>query len=198
MRIGIFGGTFDPPHYAHLILAERTRDALELDKVYWVPVADPPHKRSESLTDANLRISMIDLAIASNAAFELSTVDIDRPGPHYAVDMVQVFKERYPRDQLYFLMGGDSLSDLRSWHQPQLLIQMTTLVVMQRPSVKPDIAAISAEIIGLEDRVIILDAPLVEIAATDIRMMHAAGKSVQYLLPDSVYRFIIENNLYLD
>ncbi len=196
MRIGLFGGTFDPPHYAHLILAERTRDALQLDKVFWVPAGDPPHKRLEILTAAHRRADMIRLAIAQNPAFELSTLDVDRPGPHYTVDMVAQFRNTYPDASVYFLMGGDSLFDLAQWHQPQRLIELAQLVVMQRPSIQFDIDALSLQISGLKGRVIVLDAPLVEIASTDIRTMCSQNKSIRYLLPHDVHAYIQEHKLY--
>lgn len=196
-RIGIFGGTFDPPHYAHLILAERTLDALSLDKVFWVPAGDPPHKRFETLTASKKRIEMIELTIQNHAGFELSTVDIDRAGPHYTVDMVRLFQGEHPGAVIYFLMGGDSLSDLEQWHLPGELIELAQLVVMERPSIQFDIASLEANIPGLSERVEILDAPLVEIASTDIRAMRKAGKSIRYLLPEPVYDYIHEHQLYI-
>jgi len=195
-RIGIFGGTFDPPHYAHLILAEHTVEQLELDKVLWVPAGDPPHKQGEKLSPIENRIEMLELALAGNPAFSLSRVDAERPGPHYTVDMVRVIAEIYPESDLFFLMGGDSLDDLMSWHKPEQLITLSNIAVMHRPSTQVDMVRLEKVLPGLSERVEILDAPLVEIASSVIRDYCAGGRSIRYMLPDAVRKYIDEHMLY--
>ena len=116
MRVGIFGGTFDPPHVGHLILAEECRTQLRLDRLLWVVTNQPPHKLDQTLSPVEKRVEMVQLSIAGNSHFELSRVDIDRPGPHYAVDTVRLLQEQLPEAELFYLMGGDSLHDLPTWH----------------------------------------------------------------------------------
>ena len=116
-RIGILGGTFDPPHVGHLILAQHALEALDLDVVLFVPAGDPPHKRDAYKTPVDHRVAMLALAIGPNPGFSLSRVDVDRPGPHYSVDMVRLIGEQHPDADLYFVMGGDSLRDLPRWYQ---------------------------------------------------------------------------------
>ena len=119
-RVGVLGGTFDPVHIGHLILAEEARDQLDLDLVYFVPAGDPPHKRDRRLAPVEARVRMAELAVAGNDAFQVSRVDADRPGPHYTIDMVQHRPEQLPPGgELYFLMGFDSLAELPTWHKPQ-------------------------------------------------------------------------------
>lgn len=123
LKIGIFGGTFNPPHIGHLILAETAADALALDQVYWVPAADPPHKVGMPRASVEDRVKMVEFSIAGNTRFELSRVDVDRPGPHYTIDTISIFKDNYPDAEFYFLMGSDSLRDLLTWHEPDLIVE---------------------------------------------------------------------------
>ena len=118
MRIGIFGGTFDPPHLGHLILADEAHAQLELDRLLWVLTPDPPHKLHQSITPLVDRLDMLRATIAGNNAFELSMVDIERAGPHYAVDTLLILGRSYPGDALIYVMGGDSLRDLPTWYRP--------------------------------------------------------------------------------
>ena len=118
MKIGVFGGSFDPPHIAHLILAQEACNQLELDRVLWVLTPDPPHKRGRRLTAASTRLAMLQLALQDNTAFLPSRVDIDRPAPQYAVDTLHLLAKEYPHAELVYLMGGDSLRDLPTWRRP--------------------------------------------------------------------------------
>ena len=134
LRIGILGGTFDPVHMGHLVLAETARDTLRLDRVYFVPAADPPHKQGQVIAPKDDRLAMLELALASNAAFSISLIDLDRPGPHYTADMVELVREKLAADdELWFLMGLDSLIDFPNWHDPERIRSTARLAAATRP-----------------------------------------------------------------
>src|SRR5262249_52902663 len=134
--LGVLGGTFDPPHIGHLILGEYALEILGLSQVLFVPAGDPPHKPGMTRTPAEHRLAMTGLAIAGEERFVVSTVDIDRPGPHYTVDMLRIVQMQFPDAALYFLMGGDSFRDLPTWHNPQALIPLCRFAVMRRCEVE--------------------------------------------------------------
>lgn len=197
-KLGILGGTFNPPHLGHLILAETAADELNLDRIFVVPAANPPHKYGIPRAAAEHRLAMVQLAITGNPRFAVSSVDMDRPGPHYTTDMVQIFQNHYPQAEIYFLMGSDSLRDLLAWHNPQLLIELANLVVMQRPSIYPNITQLSRELPGLLQRVHFLNAPEIEISSTAIVDLLKSGRSVRYRVCAAVLRYIRENRLYVE
>ena len=136
MRVGIFGGTFDPPHVGHLILAAEARDQLGLDRVLWVVTPDPPHKAGRTITPLLTRLDLVEAAICQDSQFEISRAEIDRPGPHYSVDTVEILARTYPQAELFYLMGGDSLHDLPTWKRPrQFIAALDGIGVMRRPQV---------------------------------------------------------------
>ncbi len=196
-RIGILGGTFDPPHNGHLILAQYTMEALNLDHVLFVPVGDHPFK-DVTRTSVKHRLVMLQLAIASNARFSISDVDVRRPGPHYSADTVKVIQEEYPQAQLFFVMGGDNLRALPSWTRAKDLYEACRLAVMKRSDedIAPDMH--EAVLPGLKDKVDIVDAPLLGIwlSSTHVIERIRAGKSVRYLAPDPVVEYIREHEVY--
>ena len=196
-RVGILGGTFDPIHMGHLILAEEARDQLGLSLVYFVPAGDPPHKRERRLAPVELRLRMIELAIAGNEAFQASRVDADRPGPHYTLDMVKMFAERIAPDSiLFFLMGYDSLAELPTWHRASDLVAACQLVALRRFNVPLDWDYLEAKLPGIRQRVTLLDMPELEISSHDIQERVRATRSNRYLLPDPVRHFIARQMLY--
>lgn len=195
-RIGIFGGTFNPPHLGHLILAETAADSLELDCVFFVPASNPPHKIGLPRAPAEDRLAMVKLAIDGNARFTTSRADMDRPGPHYAVDMIAMFHRDYPDAELFFLMGSDSLRDFLSWSQPDEILRMTTLVVMQRPDVYPDLSTLTRRLSGLLEKLYFLEAPEIEISSTEIVARIKEGRSIRYRVPESVLNYLTEHQLY--
>ncbi len=194
-RIGILGGTFDPPHYGHLILAELAVGSLNLDRVLFVPAADPPHKGALR-SSAEHRAALVERAIAGNPRFALSRVDLDRPGPHYSVEMVRLLQAEHPAATFIFLIGGDSLRDLPTWSRPGELIRLARLGVMRRPGSAPDLAQLEREIPGIRARVDWIDAPQIEISASALAQRVRAGLSIRYQTPDAVRAYIDAHRLY--
>lgn len=197
-RLGILGGTFDPPHIGHLILGEYALDALGFDQLLYLPAADPPHKQGQVRLDAAHRVAMLERAIAGNTRFRLSRLDLDRPGPHYSLDTVRLLHQQHPGAEVYFVMGGDSLRDLPTWHRPQDLMRECRFVVMGRPGdgVRPDMHEVVLP--GLAERVMLLDAPQLDISSTAIVERIRQGRSVRYLVPDAVLAYIQEQQIYRD
>ncbi|MEW5869499.1 MAG: nicotinate-nucleotide adenylyltransferase [Chloroflexota bacterium] len=196
-RLGIFGGTFDPPHIGHLILAEEACYQLELERVLWVLTPNPPHKTDREITPAGERLAMLHAALAGAACFELSTVDLDRPAPHYAVDTVRLLRQKHPQARLVYLLGGDSLNDLTTWHNPQAFVDACDeLGVMYRPGREVDLSALELALPGVAAKTRFLQAPLLEIASSQVRQRVAASQPFRYYLPEAVYQVIQRRGLY--
>jgi nicotinate-nucleotide adenylyltransferase len=197
MWLGIFGGTFDPPHLGHLILASEAAAQLHLDTILWVLTPDPPHKQGRAITPLAHRLAMLRAAITGNPQFELSTVDIDRPAPHYALDTVYRLREGFPDARLIYLIGGDSLVELPTWHKPQEFIHACDGIgVMQRPGELPDLHTLEQTLPGLSARLETIYAPLIEISSSEIRRRVVASDPYRYYVPDPVYAYIETHRLY--
>ncbi|MDZ4766869.1 MAG: nicotinate-nucleotide adenylyltransferase [Chloroflexota bacterium] len=194
-RIGLVGGTFDPPHIVHLVLAEFALDALKLDAVWFLPAADPPHK-DDTRTAIEHRLVMLEAAIQDRSAFTISRIDIDRPGPHFTVETLRLLRAAHADAEFYFVMGGDSLRDLPRWSRPAELLELCTFVVMGRPDVTIAADMHEATLPGLKDRVILIDSPMLGFSSTEIAARLRAGKSVRYLVPDAVLSYIEQHGLY--
>ena len=196
-RVGLFGGTFDPPHVGHLILASEARSQLELTRVLWTVTPDPPHKQDQSITALEHRLAMVKLAIEDNPSFELSDVELNRPGPHYTIDTIKLLAQQNPNAEIVPIIGGDSLNDLPTWHQPRELLYAAHWVgVMRRPGEEPNLDALERELPGISSKIHYVDAPLLEIASREIRDRAASGKPFRYYLPESVYEYIEQHQLY--
>lgn len=195
-RLGVFGGTFDPPHLGHLSLAHAAHHQLHLDRVLWVVTADPPHKQGQVISPAADRVALVLAALAAEPAFELSRIDLDRPGPHWAADTVRLLAGQNPGAQLVYLMGGDSLRDLPRWGRPLEFLSYCTLGVLRRPGAVIDLTALEARLPGLTDKVAFVDLPLVDIAAQEVRRRARAGESLAGWVPDAVARLILARGLY--
>ena len=196
-RIGVLGGTFDPVHLGHLILAEEARDQLGLSAVYFVPAGDPPHKQGRRLAPVEDRLRMIELAIAGNSAFRASRADADRPGPHYTLDMVHILQAQLPPGgELYFLMGYDSLAELPTWHRARELVAACHLVALTRHEVPLDWNYLESRLPGVRERVTLLDMPELEIASHQVQERLRAGRTIRYLVPDGVCSYIERHGLY--
>jgi len=197
LRLGIFGGTFDPPHVGHLILAMEAYDQLNLDKVLWVLTPNPPHKIGKLITPADIRLRMVNESIGEDPAFELSRVDMDRPGPHYMSETVNLLHEQYPGAELVFLMGGDSLHDLPTWHEPREFIQACDrLGVMHRVGEKINLEQLEKSLPGISPKVEFIEAPILEISAKKIRQLVSLGKPYRYYLLPNVYEIIQMEGVY--
>jgi nicotinate-nucleotide adenylyltransferase len=192
--IGVFGGTFDPPHIGHLILAESACDILSLDRVLFVLAGSPPHKQDNGITPTEHRLAMLNSAIAGNPRFVLSDVDLQRPGPHYTADTLRIIQEQHPDTDLFFLLGADSLRDLPAWHQPEQIVAHATLAVMGRLGANVDVETLEARLPGITERMAFVDAPAIGISATDLRERLRIGQSIRYLVPDGVRRYIEEHS----
>ena len=197
-RIGILGGSFDPPQLGHLILAEYSRESLGLDCILFVPVGDHPIKKDDLRLPLRHRLAMLELAIADNPHFGVSRVDIDRPGPHYSADTVRILRQGQPGAQLHFVMGGDNLRDLPAWERPQELFRHCRLAVMRRADedIAPDMH--DDLLPGLSQRVDMIDVPLLSVwlSSTHVVSRLRAGQSVRYLVPDAVLDYIRARDLY--
>lgn len=197
MRLGIFGGTFDPPHVGHLILAAEARDQLNLERVLWVVTPDPPHKANRVVSPLATRLELVHAALNDDPAYAISRVEIDRPGPHYTVDTVRLLSEQYRGADLFYLMGGDSLHDLPTWMRPQALVEcLAGIGVMRRPQDFVDLPALERSLPGIVAKVHFVNAPLLEISSSSIRERAAQGRHFRYFLPPQVYRVIVEKGLY--
>ena len=197
-RIGIFGGTFDPPHLGHLILAAEAQYFLSLDRLLFVLTPDPPHKLDRRITPAEDRLAMLEAVLADNPSFTLSTVELDRAGPHYAVDTVRLIREEYTEELLVYLMGGDSLSELPlNWHAPEQFVgACDELGVMRRPKDEVDLAALETQLPGISAKVKLVDAPLLDIASRQIRRRAREGRPYRYYLPKTVLAVISDRGIY--
>ncbi len=196
-RIGIFGGTFDPIHIGHLILAEEVHFQLGIDRVFLVPAGDPPHKQGRRLTTMNHRITMCELATADIDYISISRIDADRPGPHYTADMVRLMREQVGEDvEIFFLMGMDSLRDLPSWREAAWLIENCTLVALSRHDVKLEWAKLEDALPGVREQIIILDMPEVEIASNQIQRRVRMGQPIRHQVPRLVEHYIYKHELY--
>jgi len=194
---GIFGGTFDPPHLGHLILASESLSQLGLDRLLWVLTPDPPHKPGHPITPFSQRLEMLHLAIVDEPRFEICEAEINRPGPHYTVETLRLLKDQNDSRKLVFLMGGDSLRDLPTWREPMEIIRLChALGVMRRPGDAVDLSALEMKIPGLSSKVRLVDVPLLEISSRQIRERVARKTSFRYYLHPRVYDYILKTGLY--
>jgi nicotinate-nucleotide adenylyltransferase len=195
--IGVMGGTFDPIHVGHLAVGEEAREALSLDVVLFVPAAQPPHKPVGSVTSVAHRVAMVELAIADNSSFELSTLEIERAGPSYTVDTVEDLARRHPGSELFVILSAETVAQLPTWHEPERLFAVARIAVVPREGYPaPDPAWLTEAFPGHEDRVTYLAGPRLGISSTAIRERVASARSVRYLVPDEIAAYIEEHDLY--
>jgi nicotinate-nucleotide adenylyltransferase len=199
MKVGIMGGTFDPIHIAHLIVAEEARTRLALDRVIFIPAGNPWMKSEHVVSGAEHRVAMVKLAISSNPAFNLSLIEVERPGPTYTVDTLeQLWGELGYDTQLFLLLGWDSVAELTAWKAPYRISRMATVVAFPRPGFQaPDIAKLEKSMPGISERIRILDEPYLGVSSTGIRQRVAGGQSVRYMVPDAVGEYINRHKLYI-
>ncbi|MBK8900739.1 MAG: nicotinate (nicotinamide) nucleotide adenylyltransferase [Anaerolineaceae bacterium] len=196
-KIGLLGGTFDPPHWGHLWLAELARQQLELARVHFLPVGQPPHKAGQEITAVSHRLQMVSLAIQDNPHFVLDPTDCERARPHSTVTLLPLLQQAYPGARFWLLLGGDSLRDLPTWTDPTRLITLCRLAVLPRPGATIAWDPLETAVPGIQTAVDLLSGPTVSLSATAIRAWLKAGHMANYLLPTAVANYITQYQLYL-
>jgi len=200
VRLGIFGGTFDPIHLGHLILAEHCREACRLDRVVFIPAGQPPHKAERQITAGRQRLEMVELAIAGHASFAASPIELERTGPSYSAQTLAELARQDAGSELFFLMGSDSLNDLALWYQPERIASLATLVVATRPGAEPPSLDRLRSVIGGDavERLMrhMVEIPLVQISSSAIRQRVGAGRTIRFMVPRAVECYIETHGLY--
>jgi nicotinate-nucleotide adenylyltransferase len=206
-RLGVLGGTFDPPHYGHLLLADTARVQLRLERVLFVPAGQPPHKPDSQPSSAVHRVALVQAALADagEPAFSLSRIDLDREGPHFTVHTLTILRDAFPTAEMWFLIGGDSLADLAKWREPSQIISLARLGVLSRPGYTPDLDALAAGLsIGdgsgapwdLRQRIDWLIGPSLDISSSALRERVRQRLPLRFLVPPSVEAYVRKHNLY--
>jgi nicotinate-nucleotide adenylyltransferase len=199
MRIGIFGGTFDPVHMGHLILAEQCRAQAALDQVWFMPAAHPPHKGGQNLTRFEQRCDMIELAIAGHTAFRVERIESELPSPSYTANTLAELRKRHAGDEFFLLMGSDGLPDMPAWYEPRRVLEHAGLVVVPRPGVMLWTAERLATALGIDVSGVNLRfvaCPMIEIASRELRRAMADGMSIRYMVPRAVEEYVRDRKLY--
>jgi nicotinate-nucleotide adenylyltransferase len=200
MRLGIFGGTFDPIHTGHLILAENSREQGGLDQVWFVPAARPPHKQEAPLTPFHQRVEMLELAIAGQPAFKINELERDRPGPSFTVHTLEELHGKHPGNEFFLLLGSDTLADLQHWYQPERVAQLAGFLVTIRTGWPALSAEELARCLNLHKpatlRFQLIQTPLIDISSRDLRRRAAEGRSIRYQVPRAVEAYIHDKRLY--
>lgn len=194
--LGVFGGTFDPIHHAHLAVAESARDATGLAEVWFIPAGAPPHKSDRTISPAEGRLAMVEAAIAGNPAFRASRMELDRPGPSFTIDTLRDLRTTTERD-LALILSAEAFLELPTWHDPAGVLGAAALVVAPRdgyPDAGP--AFLEEHFPGIAARAVFLDGPRMRLSASELRARAAAGRSLRYLVPDAVAAYIGDHALY--
>jgi len=195
-RIGVLGGTFDPVHNGHLHIANELRAALGLERVVWVPAGRPPHKAGQIVSSDSDRLAMLRLALASSPGDEISLIDIDRAGPSFTADTLEILSEQLAPASLVFLMGEDSLRDLPNWHDPERILSVAELAVAGRPGVEADLSAVSLAVPGSRGRVHLVPTDEIQVSSSDIRKRVREDRPIRGLVPPGVEAYILDRGLY--
>ncbi|MCP4584028.1 MAG: nicotinate-nucleotide adenylyltransferase [candidate division Zixibacteria bacterium] len=187
-KLGILGGTFDPPHIGHLILAQAALENLKLDKIIFIPAANQPQKQLQQVSSVAIRLKMLKLALGNEEQFEISEIEISRDGLSYTCDTVDELKDMYPKAALYLIIGGDNISEIETWKKPEDIFTKANVAAALRPEFK--------SIGTYMNKIKIIDMPQVDISSTLIRKNVKDGKSIKYLVPERVENYISANGLY--
>ncbi len=194
-NIGILGGTFDPIHLGHLVMATYAATELQLDRVLLMPAQTPPHKLGKEITPTERRLAMTIAAAAEDDRLEVSTLDLQSDEPSYTSSLLQRMRAQHPGEELTFIIGADSLRDLPTWHRPDLVIERARIAVASRPGVEIDDAVLDA-LPRLRERVTIFESPLIDISSTAIRERIRTGRPITWTVPHPVEAYILEHELY--
>ena len=198
-RVGVLGGTFDPVHYGHLVIAQDAWAYLDLEKVLFIPAYKPPHKPEGSYSAFQHRVRMLELALDDSCCFELSLIEAERHGPSYTVDTLKDLRlELGPDAEAYFIIGMDSLGNILEWHRPDELITLCRIVVAERAGYQVELAALEENLPGLQDSLVFIDTPELSISSTDLQRRIRLGLPIRYQVPSDVEQYIREHQLYLD
>jgi nicotinate-nucleotide adenylyltransferase len=195
VRTGILGGTFDPIHIGHLILAESAREELGLVRVLFIPTGEPWRKAGRGVSDGTHRLAMAELAVQGNDAFQVSPMELERPGPSYLYETLEHLAQENPGDEMYFMLGADALADLPSWREPKRIVELATLAVARRAG-SPGRGGVEDAPGGLTARVVDVPMPEIGVSGSVIRQRAREGKSIRYLVPVPVEAYIEGNHLY--
>jgi nicotinate-nucleotide adenylyltransferase len=196
LRVGILGGAFNPPHVGHLVCAQEALVQLELEKVVFMPVGEAPHRELEDDPGAEARLEMVDLAAGDDARFVVSRVELDRSGPSYSADTLRELREKAPGDELFLILGGDQAAALPAWHEPEAVLALATVAVVERSNWSRNAIGIKVGRLRGAERIRYLDMPLIQISSSAIRRRVAEGRPIRYLVPDKVASYIGANELY--
>jgi len=197
MKIGYFGGTFDPPHLGHLILATEAYYQLGLDSLHWILTPFPPHKNTVPVTPVDHRLEMLKKVVDQHPGFEISRVDLDRDPPHYAADTVEILRREHPLAELIYIIGEDSLEDLPKWHEPEkFLKKIDQLLVAPRPQIETDLTELSRSLPGVKEKINFLTGTMLQISSSFIRNRIRTRGPVKHLLMPEIYIYLDEKNLY--
>ncbi len=192
----MLGGTFDPIHIGHLVVADNALQQLELDRLLFVPAGFPPHKRDHVISSKSDRMAMIEIAISGRPEFEVSEIDLYREGPSFTAELLERIDADSAPAELFFVMGADSLRDFPTWSRPEIILQIAQLAVARRPGVEISDSVLDG-IAGLRERTRLLDSPLSYVSSTDLRLRLGRGQTVRYLIPQDVHDYINEKKLYV-
>jgi len=185
LRLGLFGGTFDPPHLGHLVVAQDVVEGLQLDRLLFVPAGVPPHKLGREISPAEIRLEMVRALTAGNQAFEVSDAELSRVGPSYTVDTLAYFRRLYPNAEIFFVLGADQAAAFDTWREPEKVAALANLVVLAREGIQVP-----------EEEFVPVPVTRLDISATGIRERVREGRSIRYLVPDEVRKIIEGNRLY--
>lgn len=192
----MLGGTFDPIHIGHLVVADNALQQLGLERLLFVPAGVPPHKRDQAISSKADRKAMIEIAISGRREFDVSDIDLSREGPSFTAELLERIDAEFAPAELFFVMGADSLRDFATWSRPETILQIAQLAVARRPGVEISDSILDA-VAGLGERIRLLDSPLSHVSSTDLRLRLRRGQTVRYLIPQDVHDYIVEQKLYL-
>ena len=196
MRVGIYGGIFNPPHLGHLVAAQEAHARLELDIVVWIPAGEPPHRKIEGDPGAEARFEMVELAISGDDRFRASRIELDREGPSYTIDTLRELHEHGPDDELFLILGGDQAAALPRWHEPEEVLSLATVVVFARGTSTRNAIGVQLSRLRGAQRLLFVEMPRIDVSATMVRRRAAEGKPIRYLVPDKVANYIGAQSLY--